>query len=97
MDCDPGPLPQLAVAVLVLGATTLVIRRAGFSMLASQAPVRTPRFWWMLAAFLGPLGIANRLLFCDGLFLQLAVVTLVAGTGIWAADRVASRFGSGRG
>jgi len=91
VNCDPGPLPQIAVAIVTLAVTALVLRRLGLSMLASQASTRTPRFWWMLAAFMGPLGIANSVLFCDGLFLQLALVVLVAGFGIWLGEWFLSR------
>lgn len=91
MYCDAHPLAQVAVAVLVIGGVSLTLRRFGLSMMTTRAPMRTPRFWWMLVAFMGPLGIANRLLFCDGLFLQFAVIATVAGAGIWVGDRIVPR------
>lgn len=94
MDCDPGVLPQLAVAVSALGLTAFAIKQLGLPMLASQAPMRTPRFWWMLSVFLWPLGLANQFLFCDGLFLQFAIITLVAGGGIWVGDWLLARIRS---
>lgn len=84
-------LPQIAVAVGVLGGMALVLRGLGVPLVATQTSARTPRFWWILAAFLGPLGIANRVLFCDGLFLQLAIVAGVASGGIWVGDRLLER------
>lgn len=92
MNCDPGPLPQLAVAVVLLGATALLLRQLKLPLLASQSSMRTPRFWWMLTAFLGPLGLANQLLFCDGVFLQLAIIAGIAGGGIWVGDRLIERI-----
>jgi hypothetical protein len=82
------------VAVIVLGGTALVLRQLGLPMLASQSSARAPRFWWMLSAFLTPLGVANQVLFCDGLFLQLGIITLVAGSGIWVGDRLLERLRS---
>ena len=91
MYCDAGVLAQLGVAVVAVLASSLVARRLGLSMTAQTAPPSTARFWWTLAIFLGPLGAANRVLFCDGLFLQLAVVALVAGGGVWLGSRLQDR------
>jgi hypothetical protein len=90
--CDAHALVQLAVAVVMLGATAMVIRRLDLPMLATQTSARTPQFWWMIAAFTGPLGVANRVLFCDGLFLQIAIIVAVAGAGIWLGDQVLARL-----
>jgi hypothetical protein len=89
--CDAGALPRLVAAIVVLGGMAFVVSRLGLSMLATQTSIRTPQFWWMLAAFAGPLGLANLVLFCDGLFVQFAVIMLVAGGGIWLGDRVIER------
>jgi hypothetical protein len=51
----------------------------------------TPRFWWTLAIFMAPLGAVSRVLFCDGLFLQLTLIVLIAGGGIWVGDRFLTR------
>jgi hypothetical protein len=80
--------------VIVLGGVALTLRQFHLPMLATQSSARTPRFWWMLSAFLIPLGIANQVLFCDGLFLQLGIISLVAGGGIWVGDRLLERIRS---
>jgi energy-converting hydrogenase Eha subunit A len=89
--CDASGLIQLVVAVAVIAATSVVAKRLGLSMSAANAPMRTPWFWWTLAIFLAPMGVTSRVLFCDGLFLQLAIITAVAGSGIWLGERVLRR------
>ena len=92
MYCDAPILVQLVTAFAVVIASAYVARRFGLSTRIGQdVPVSSPRFWWTLAVFMGPLGVANRVLFCDGLFLQLALVVLIAGAGIWLGDRVLTR------
>jgi len=84
---------QLLVALAVVGATAFIGRGLGLSMSVADVPMSSSRFWWIMALFAAPLGIANQVLFADGLLLQLSLVIAVAGGGIWIGERL---FGWGK-
>ncbi len=86
-------LIQLASALLVIGVTALVGKLFGVSMSVAGLPMSGSRFWWTMAIFAAPLGISNQLLFRDGLLLQVALILIVAGVGIWSIERFLNRRG----
>lgn len=78
---------QLAVAFVVVGLTALIGGRAGLSMTVTDIPMSSSGFWWRMAVFVTPLGVANQVLFADGMILQISIVIVVAGLGIWVGER----------
>ncbi|MBT5773218.1 MAG: hypothetical protein HOH95_02465 [Dehalococcoidia bacterium] len=87
MYVDAHPMLQLASALVVVGLTALVGKRLGLSMTVADVPMSSSRFWWMMAAFAVPLGVVNAVVFADGMILQVSIVIVVAGLGIWVGER----------
>lgn len=84
---DAHPMLQLVSALAVVGATALIGGRFGLSMSVADVPMSSSEFWWKMAVFAMPLGIVNQVLFADGMILQVAIVIVVAGVGIWVGER----------
>lgn len=85
---DAHPLVQLATALVVVGGTAFVARRFGVSLSVADVPMSSAKFWWIMTLFAAPLGVVNEVVFADGLLLQLALIVLVAGGGLWIGERV---------
>lgn len=84
---DVHPMLQLASALMVVGVTAAIGKRFGLSMTVADVPMSSSRFWWNMAVFTMPLGVVNQVLFADGLVLQISIVIVVAGAGIWVGER----------
>jgi len=78
---------QLGAALVVVGITAFIGGRFGLAMTVADIPMSSSKFWWKMAVFATPLGVANQVLFRDGLILQVSVVIIVAGAGIWVGER----------
>lgn len=87
MYVDAHPMLQFAVALGVVGVTALIGGRLGLSMSVADIPMSSSGFWWRMAVFSTPLGVVNQVLFADGLILQISIVIVVAGLGIWVGER----------
>jgi hypothetical protein len=78
---------QLVSAFAVVGVTALIGSLFGVAMTVADVPMSSSKFWWKMAVFATPLGIANQVLFADGLILQVSIVIIVAGAGLWVGER----------
>ena len=87
MFIDAHPMLRLATSLVLIGATALIGQRLGLPMSVADVPKSSSRFWWTMAAFAAPVGVANQVLFQDGLILRVLIIIVVAGLGVWVGER----------